>query len=60
MAGFPWDGTILSHVEQPLRIAPNRHYTPSKELLAEIHGWFTDGFDTADLQEAKVLLDEWS
>jgi predicted ATPase/class 3 adenylate cyclase len=28
------------------------------ELLAPVHGWFTEGFDTADLQEAKVLLEE--
>jgi predicted ATPase len=28
------------------------------DLLAPIYGWFTEGFDTADLQEAKVLLDE--
>ena len=28
------------------------------ELLAPIYNWFTEGFDTADLQEAKVLLDE--
>jgi len=27
-------------------------------LVAEIYGWFTEGFDTADLQEAKTLLDE--
>ena len=27
-------------------------------LLAPIYGWFTEGFDTADLQEAKTLLDE--
>ena len=27
---------------------------------AEIYGWFTEGFDTADLQEAKVLLEELS
>jgi predicted ATPase len=27
------------------------------EMLAEIYGWFTEGFDTKDLQEAKVLLD---
>jgi hypothetical protein len=26
--------------------------------LVPIYGWFTEGFDTADLQEAKVLLDE--
>jgi len=29
-------------------------------LLAEIHGWFTEGFDTADLVEAKSLLDRLS
>jgi predicted ATPase len=29
-------------------------------LLAPIYGWFTEGFDTADLLEAKALLDEWS
>jgi hypothetical protein len=59
-AGLPWDGTILSHFEQPLHIASNRRYTASKQLLAEIHGWFTEGFDTADLQEATALLDKWS
>jgi predicted ATPase len=26
-------------------------------LLAPIYGWFTEGFDTADLQEAKALLE---
>jgi predicted ATPase len=30
------------------------------ELLASIYGWFTEGFDTADLRDAKALLDEWS
>jgi predicted ATPase len=28
------------------------------ELLAPIYGWFTEGFDTADVQEAKALLDD--
>ena len=28
------------------------------ELLAPLYGWFTEGFDTADLQEARALLDE--
>jgi hypothetical protein len=26
--------------------------------LADIYGWFTEGFDTADLKDAKALLDE--
>jgi predicted ATPase len=30
----------------------------ARELLAPIYGWFTEGFDTADLQEAKGLLAE--
>jgi predicted ATPase len=29
----------------------------ARDLLAPIYGWFTEGFDTADLQEAKALLD---
>ena len=28
------------------------------DLLAPVYSWFTEGFDTADLQEAKVLLEE--
>jgi predicted ATPase len=31
--------------------------TEAWELLAPIYGWFTEGFDTADLQEAKALLE---
>ena len=27
------------------------------EMLSEIYGWFTEGFDTKDLQEAKALLE---
>ncbi len=27
-------------------------------MLAEIYGWFTEGFDTADLKDAEALLDE--
>jgi adenylate cyclase len=29
-------------------------------MLAEVYGWFTEGFGTADLQEAKALLEELS
>ena len=29
----------------------------ARERLAEIYGWFTEGFETLDLQEAKALLD---
>jgi hypothetical protein len=29
----------------------------ARELLAPVYGWFTEGFDTRDLREAKALLD---
>ena len=32
--------------------------TEAYELLAPTYNWFTEGFDTADLQEAKALLEE--
>jgi predicted ATPase len=32
----------------------------ARDLLAPIYGWFTEGFDTADLQEAQALLEELS
>ena len=30
----------------------------ARRMLTEIYNWFTEGFDTADLKEAKALLDE--
>ena len=30
----------------------------ARQLLAEVYGWFTEGFDTADLCEARALLEE--
>jgi predicted ATPase len=30
----------------------------ARDLLAPVYGWFTEGFDTADLKGAKALLDE--
>jgi hypothetical protein len=30
----------------------------ARQLLAEIYGWFTEGFDTKDLHEVKALLEE--
>jgi class 3 adenylate cyclase/predicted ATPase len=34
------------------------HRAEARDLLAAIYGWFTEGFDTPDLKEAKALLDE--
>jgi predicted ATPase len=30
----------------------------ARDLLAPVYGWFTEGFDTPDLKQAKALLDE--
>ena len=32
----------------------------ARTMLADIYGWFTEGFDTADLKDAKALLEELS
>jgi predicted ATPase len=34
------------------------HHAEAHDLLAPVYGWFTEGFDTADLKEAKRLLDK--
>jgi predicted ATPase len=36
------------------------HRDEAHTILAEIYSWFTEGFDTADLKDAKALLDELS
>ena len=35
----------------------HRRREESRELLAPVYDWFTEGFDTTDLKEAKALLD---
>ena len=39
-----------------LRRDQGRH-AEARDLLAPVYGWFTEGFDTPDLQEAKALLE---
>jgi predicted ATPase len=39
-----------------LRRYQGRH-AEARDLLAPVYGWFTEGFDTPDLKEAKALLD---
>jgi predicted ATPase len=36
------------------------HRDKARSMLKKIYNWFTEGFDTADLKEAKALLDELS
>ncbi len=42
----------------PLLRDTNRH-DEARAMLAEIYNWFTEGFDTADLKDAKALLEEF-
>jgi predicted ATPase len=41
-----------------MRGLPQGKRTEAHDLLAPIYGWFTEGFDTPDLKEAKALLDQ--
>ena len=41
-------------------LARQGHRDEARTMLADIYGWFSEGFDTADLKDAKVLLDELS
>jgi class 3 adenylate cyclase/predicted ATPase len=41
------------------RLRRDQHgHAEARDLLAPVYGWFTEGFDTPDLKEAKTLLDE--
>ena len=54
----------MHHVEHRAALSLARlwqgqgQHTAARQLLAGIYDWFTEGFDTADLQEAKALLAE--
>jgi predicted ATPase len=39
-------------------LANQGHRDEARLMLAEVYGWFTEGFDTADLKDAKALLNE--
>jgi predicted ATPase len=45
--------TTLAHL-----LAEKGEHREARDLLAPVYGWFTEGFDIADLKEAKALLDE--
>ena len=61
------EGILASGVEDEAGLHPPlegtsqvRERAEASHLLVEIYGWFTEGFDTTDLQEARALLDELS
>jgi predicted ATPase len=47
-----------------MQVAPARatraRCSKARDLLAPVYGWFTEGFDTRDLKEAKALLEQLS
>jgi predicted ATPase len=50
-----------AEVELKVRVARRLHrdygrHAEARNLLAPVYGWFTEGFDTQDLKEAKALL----
>jgi predicted ATPase len=45
---------------RPSRLLANHGYCDEiHAMIAQIYNWFTEGFDTADLKDAKALLDEF-
>ena len=51
-----WELRSAMSLAQMLKKRGDR--TVAHDLLAPVYGWFTEGFDTADLKDAKALLDE--
>jgi predicted ATPase len=51
-----WELRAATSMARLWRDQGKRH--EARDLLAPVYGWFTEGFDTRDLKEAKVLLDE--
>jgi hypothetical protein len=59
---FEYDDNVRVHRYRGFRFAMSVHdqgkVQQARELLAPVYGWFTEGFDTRDLKEAKALLEE--
>ena len=51
-----WELRATTGLARLLRDTNRRN--EARAMLAEIYNWFTEGFDTADLKDAKALLDE--
>jgi predicted ATPase len=51
-----WELKATTSLARLLRDTNRRDQAPA--MLAEIYGWFTEGFATADLKDARALLDE--
>jgi predicted ATPase len=47
----------LERMQQAWEQAQQGRQVEARQLLAPLYGWFTEGLDTADLQEARALLE---
>jgi class 3 adenylate cyclase/tetratricopeptide (TPR) repeat protein len=56
MSAKAWELRASMSLARLLRDSGRRE--EARAMLADIYGWFTEGFDTADLKDAKLLLDE--
>ncbi len=56
-SGFEGQGEQGKGYFRELEAVARRGPVRVAELLAPVYGWFTEGFDTRDLKEAKTLLD---
>jgi hypothetical protein len=53
-----WSSNMPANKELTTVHGSARSPRPKSLRLAPVYGWFTEGFDTRDLKEAKALLDE--
>jgi predicted ATPase len=58
MGGKAWE--LRATMSLARLLAKQGRRDEARTMLADIYGWFTEGFDTADLKDAKALLDELS
>ena len=56
MQGKAWE--LRTTMSLARLLAKRGRRNDARVMLADIYNWFTEGFDTADLKDAKALLDE--
>jgi predicted ATPase len=56
MGAKAWELRATTSLTRPL--AKQGRRDEARSMLADIYGWFTEGFDTRDLKDAKALLHE--
>ena len=57
---MPSSGVLCAAMILARRRGDQGKVSEARELLAPVYGWFTEGFDTRDLKEAKALREQLS